>query len=264
MNKNALINFGHPILSENKIIQRNQIFSDYDHFYIFPTYLAEKNHDTLYVFDDKDILRLKNKFENLYLLDIIELTCLYEKYFPKAVQSILNRFKSTSSEFNIFQKLFSLQERLNELVFFHYFYNEIVCPNGKHIEKYNKFTFMSNSFYIEDKNNFVTHVKDKNNWFIMDYEGETPTEKAKGIWSCDLKTLKYMIIHMSWDVDDYYINLKDEKNDAEKYKYKLFTKSNLSSEKNYGFIKKRINMPKNGTPQKMVSGCTNWISTLLT
>ena len=61
MNKNALINFGHPILSENKIIQRNQIFSDYDHFYIFPTYLAEKNHDTLYVFDDKDILRLKNK-----------------------------------------------------------------------------------------------------------------------------------------------------------------------------------------------------------
>ena len=252
MNNTAIINFGHPVLSDVKHKQRLKFFKNADHFYLFPSYFAHKKHNTIYAFDNLDIKSVKDRFENATMIDIFEMILLYQEYFPKSVEAIWDQKNS-----NVVQKLFSVQERLNELVFLQYFQEHFVYKSTQNnIFKYEKFIFISNSFFIIDPLYFSEYIENETNWYVKDDRG------AKGIWGCDRSTLNYMAVHTSWDVDDYFVKIKEEKNDSEKYKYKLFERFNLKAIPNYGLIKVRVDMPENGEPNKIITGANEWMKTL--
>lgn len=242
---NCILHYGMPILSDEKLQQRYELFPNYDHYFYLTDYISSVNHGVVYVMTDDDKDRVRNKLNGNVMFigeDTLYEQCKY--YFPKSFEKINNLTILPEHH------LYSIQQSLNEYVFYIIF--------GKTIHNYNQYSFMASTFYIEHRALplFKKNLEQKN-WYIKDSYGE---KQGKGIWSVEYKYFKSIISNIQYKIELFYDTLTDLDHDSEKFRHVLFH-GILKPLFPYGVIKKRLDIDKISN-EKRIIGCKKWIDIL--
>ena len=210
--KTAILFYGMPTFLKLKRNWHSILLGDSDTYYFAASYIATKNHDTLYHLDDNAKSLVSEYYPNTKFYAFSKMSCLIKEYYPKLYEMSRKNCGYNKPEL---WKQYIIQATLNEYVWYKEFYE---------LSKlYNRVIVVSMSFVYDMDHDTPFNFYDKDNWFRTININRTV---SSGIFSCDSVLFRNMIDDIPLNLVEIYkhlsaINLRDQ--DAELARLHFFS-----------------------------------------
>jgi len=254
----AVLNYGHRPLEKEKREQRNRLFKGMKQFYYVSGSIASPKHNTIYLIEENDKVYIDElipkdppilmSLKDINYFDYFRLLNKAQYYFPEPFKKLVD----SPNTINSLTANHSAQQSLNELIYWMEFRN-------RDSKDFDKFIFMSNSFFCEDEEWFAKQIQE-DNWFIYDVNHD---RHAKSVWSCKKYIFDELIDQLQVRAANHWSNFHSGDQfeyDSELFKFKLFFEEfKLKPIPSHGMGKRGIQLPENGHPIRIEMGCKKWL-----